>query len=98
MNRRTIIELGLAAIVLLLGYVAYRLLGTVIEQKVEQRVAEIGLTPNEVAANGPLPGDVSLYAKELACSEQLPTPGYYSSINGPRSPMRAAAACSHARP
>jgi hypothetical protein len=41
-----------------------------------------GLTSNEVAANGPLPGDVSLYGKELDCAEGLKTPGYYPSING----------------
>ena len=45
-------------------------------------VAKIGLTPNQIAANGPLPGDVSLYAKELACQQKIPTPGYYSSLNG----------------
>jgi hypothetical protein len=73
--------LGLA-ILALLALVAYRLLGPVIEKKVEQRVAQIGLSPNEVAANGPLPGDVRLYAKELACAEKQPTPGYYPSING----------------
>jgi hypothetical protein len=35
-----------------------------------------------VAANGPLPGDVNLYLKELACAEKTPTPGYFQSING----------------
>ena len=40
------------------------------------------LTANEAAANGPLPGDVGLYAEELGCAAALPTPGYYSSING----------------
>jgi hypothetical protein len=40
------------------------------------------ITSNEVAANGPLPGDVSLYLKELACAEKLPTPGYFPSLNG----------------
>jgi hypothetical protein len=39
------------------------------------------LTSNEVAANGPLPGDVALYEQELACAEKLATPGYYPSIN-----------------
>jgi hypothetical protein len=39
-------------------------------------------TPNEMAANGPLPGDVILYEKELRCSEGLSTPGYFSSLNG----------------
>jgi hypothetical protein len=38
-------------------------------------------TDNEKAANGPLPGDVSLYLDELACAEKTPTPGYSSSIN-----------------
>jgi hypothetical protein len=69
-------------VVVLLGYAAYRLLGTVIGAKVEQRAARIGLTPNQVAAHGPLPGEVSLYAKELACQQKIPTPGYYSSLNG----------------
>lgn len=39
------------------------------------------LTPNEVAAHGPIPGDVTLYAKELACQQKLPTPGYASFLN-----------------
>lgn len=65
---------GLVVIVLLAAAV-YLLLWPVITQKTEQRLADIGLTSNEVAANRPLP-------KELACAEALPTPGYYSSING----------------
>jgi hypothetical protein len=71
---------GLALLVLL-AVVAYRLLGTVIAPKVEERIDRIGLTSNEVAANGPLPGVVSLYAQEYACSQKLPTPGYYPSLN-----------------
>jgi hypothetical protein len=82
MKKSTIIKLAIAAFVVLLLVVAYRLLWTVIWPKAEHRISEIGLTPNEVAANGPLPGDVSLYARELACSEKLPTPGYYPSLNG----------------
>ena len=39
-------------------------------------------TPSEQATNGPLPGDLSLYATEQRCSEQLKTPGYYPSLNG----------------
>jgi len=39
-------------------------------------------TENERAANGPLPGDLSLYAKEFECCRRLPTPGYFSSLNG----------------
>ena len=82
MKKSTVIKLAAAVVVILLLIVAYRLLWTSVEPRVEQRIAEIGLTENEVAANGPLPGDVSLYAKELACAEGLPTPGYYPSING----------------
>jgi hypothetical protein len=82
MTRSRMFKLIGLVIVVLLGYAAYRLLGTVIGGKVEQQVAKIGLTSNEVAANGPLPGEVSLYAKELACQEKIPTPGYYSSLNG----------------
>lgn len=37
---------------------------------------------NLEAANGPIPGDVTLYAKELACQQTIATPGYYSSLNG----------------
>src|SRR5271165_226484 len=37
---------------------------------------------NFSAANGPLPGDVALIAKEAACIEGLKTPGYYPSMNG----------------
>ena len=70
------------AIVALLGFIAWRLGAPVVESKVEQAVAKIGLTANEIAANGPLPGNVTQYATELACSEKLPTPGYYPSING----------------
>jgi hypothetical protein len=70
------------ALIVLALIVGYRLFGTLIGAKVEGQVAKIGLTPNQVAANGPLPGDVSLYAKELACQQQIPTPGYYASLNG----------------
>jgi hypothetical protein len=73
---------GGLVVVVLLAVVVYRLLGTVIGAKVEQQVAKVGLTPNQVAAHGPLPGEVSLYAKELACQQKIPTPGYYSSLNG----------------
>jgi hypothetical protein len=35
-----------------------------------------------IAANGPIPGNLSLYAEEVACSKEQNTPGYYSSLNG----------------
>jgi hypothetical protein len=82
MTRSGILKLVGLGIVVVLAVAVYRLLGTVIGAKVEQQVAKVGLTSNEVAANGPLPGDVSLYAKELACQQKIPTPGYYSSLNG----------------
>lgn len=40
------------------------------------------LTSNMVAANGPLPGNLSLYAAEVECSAAQNTSGYYSSLNG----------------
>ena len=69
-------------VVVLLGVLVYRLFGPVIGAKVERRAERVGLTPDEVAANGPLPGDITLYATELACQQQTPTPGYYPSLNG----------------
>jgi len=82
MKKSAIIKLAVTAIVVLLAYAAYRLFWTAVEPKIELRLSQIGLTPNEVAANGPLPGDVTLYAQELACQQKIPTPGYYSSLNG----------------
>ena len=82
MKKSTVITAVAGAVVVIALIVAYRLLGPLIGAKVEEQVAKIGLTPNQVAAHGPLPGDVSLYAKELACQRKIPTPGYYSSING----------------
>ena len=38
-------------------------------------------TPNEVAANGPMPGDLRLIEKEWACVQELDTPGYFKSLN-----------------
>jgi hypothetical protein len=37
---------------------------------------------NFSAANGPLPGDLALVAREEACAQALKTPGYFQSING----------------
>jgi hypothetical protein len=82
MKKSTVIKLAVGAAIVLALVVGYRLLGTLIGAKVEQHAARIGLTPNQVAANGPLPGDVGLYAQELACQQKIPTPGYYSSLNG----------------
>ncbi len=61
--------------------VAYKLLWTTVQPKIEHRVSQLGLTENERAANGPLPGDVSLYEQELECCQGLKTPGYYPGLN-----------------
>lgn len=37
--------------------------------------------PGETAANGPFPGDVSLYEQELALAAMHTSPGYYPSLN-----------------
>jgi hypothetical protein len=82
MRKSSIFKWAGLAIVVILAIAVYRLLGPVIGAKVEQQVDKIGLTPNQIAAHGPLPGDVALYAKELACQQKILTPGYYSSLNG----------------
>ncbi len=82
MKRSTLFALVFAILVLLVALAAYRLLWTAVQPRLEHRLSQIGLTANEIAANGPLPGDVSLYEAELRCCEGLPTPGYYSSLNG----------------
>lgn len=38
-------------------------------------------SPNQIAASGPIPGDVGLYEKEFACAQATPTPGYFRSLN-----------------
>ena len=39
------------------------------------------MTPGELTAQGPIPGDVALYQKEFECSQALSTPGYFSGLN-----------------
>jgi hypothetical protein len=82
MEKSTIITLGVVIIVVVLGFIAYKLLWSAIQPKLEHRVAEIGLTENEKAANGPLPGDVSLYQKEFECCQNISTPGYFQTLCG----------------
>lgn len=82
MKKSTVITAVVGALIVLALIIVYRLGGTLVGAKVDEQIARIGLTPNQVAAHGPLPGDVSLYAKELACQNKIPTPGYYSSLNG----------------
>jgi hypothetical protein len=79
MKKSATISLFVGAVI---GIVGYKLLWTAVEPKIEHRLSEVGMTSNEVAAQGPLPGDLSLYDKELRASAALPTPGYYPSLNG----------------
>jgi hypothetical protein len=82
MSKRRIFAFAGVAVIAALGFAAWKLAGPIIAGKVEQQVARIGLSPNQVDANGPLPGEVSLYGAEWACSQALPTPGYFRSLNG----------------
>ena len=78
-GRRALKIIGVIILIFVLAAVYF--LWHIVTGKVEHRAGEIGLTANEIAANGPFPGDLSLYANELACQEKLPT-GYYPSLNG----------------
>jgi hypothetical protein len=69
MKKLAIVKLVSGAIILALS------------QSTPVNAGNIGHKSNELAANGPFPGEVGLYAKELACARKLPTPGYYSSLN-----------------
>jgi hypothetical protein len=65
----------------LLTVASILLTGTALHSNAQQHSFPADLTANEVAANGPLPGDVGLYGKEIACTDKLSTPGYYASLN-----------------
>ena len=52
-----------------------------IQPDVQQPSPKSSLSSNEIAANGPLPGDVGLYQKELAIAKKFTSPGYYPSLN-----------------
>lgn len=82
MKRHTVIKLVIVVVILLICVAAYKLFWTAIQPKMEHRIANIGVTANAKAANGPLPGEVSLYQKELECSQALLTPGYYPTLCG----------------
>jgi hypothetical protein len=73
---------GLVVVVALLVFAVAYLLWPRLTQKEQEKVAQAGLTSNEVAANGPLPGDVTAYSKQQACVAASPNPGYYHSLNG----------------
>jgi hypothetical protein len=56
--------------------------GNVIASTDNTTAATEPYTSNMLAANGPLPGNLSLYAEEVECSKALNASGYYSSLNG----------------
>ncbi len=72
MMRKRHIILALAVSILAMGAVS----------PAKQPPGEKSLTPNMKAANGPIPGDISLYANELAEAAKCASPGYYPSLNG----------------
>lgn len=47
----------------------------------QEPAATAELTPNEVAAGGPIPGDLSLFEKELELAARYTSPGYYPGLN-----------------
>jgi hypothetical protein len=65
------------AIVNLVAVVVIGALSHTIPASAEQT----GLTPNQIVAKGPIPGDVGLYKQEFACAQATPTPGYFQSLN-----------------
>lgn len=72
--RRVFFAAGVAA--LLLGFTV---VGTTAETASPEMPAP---TPNEIAANGPFPGELGTIMKEWECVQQLGTPGYFRSLNG----------------
>ncbi len=78
MNTSTRLRIAAFAVVPLIA--AGRTIGVSAPQA--HPVTGSALLPGEAAANGPLPGDVSLYPRELDCCEGLSTPGYFTSLNG----------------
>jgi len=81
MDRSTIIKLLIGLVIVLLFVIAYKFLWTTIQPKLGNKVKTIGLTDNEKAANGPIPGVVSLYQKEWDCCQNLEMPGYLKGLN-----------------
>lgn len=74
MTTRNILYLA-ASMALVLG-------GIVFHSHAQDGGATRKLTSNEIAANGPIPGEVGLYGQEWECCQELSTPGYFSSLNG----------------
>ncbi|MFI6010058.1 PQQ-binding-like beta-propeller repeat protein [Streptomyces sp. NPDC051243] len=83
-----VIKRFLAGIFVLLGVLALILVPTLTNLDAVPSLFRLlnqeasNVSASERAANGPLPGDLSLYAKEQSCSQGLKTPGYFPSLNG----------------
>ncbi len=81
MTKGKVIKWSLIILVVIALFVVYKLFWNIIEPKIEHKVSEIGLTENEKAANGPIPGIVSLYQEEWNCCQRLQMPGYLKGLN-----------------
>ncbi len=77
----------LAGIAILVGLLALILIpalstsSTVTEQFLPLQQAARNATESERFTVGPLPGDLSTYAKQQRCQERISTPGYWEAMN-----------------
>ena len=62
--------------------VALLQLVTVIHSTAQDTAPPTNLTKDEIAANGPLPGNLGKMVREWAQCQELDTPGYFKSLNG----------------
>ncbi len=81
MKKSKVIKWSVIVLVVIALFVVYKLFWNIIEPKIEHKVEQIGLTQNEKDANGPIPGDVSLYQEEWECAQSLIMPGYLKGLN-----------------
>lgn len=81
MTKGKIIKWSVIVLVVIALFVVYKLFWNIIEPKIEYKIEQIGLNESEKAANGPIPGDVSLYQEEWDCCQRLQMPGYLKGLN-----------------
>jgi len=73
MNKLYVSTVSVAATLLLAG--------ALLSPAAEEHAPQPKQTSNEAAANGPLPGDASLFENELRIAKKYTSPGYYPSLN-----------------
>lgn len=54
--------------------------GSTFTSSAQEPASKLEFTPNMQAANGPIPGDISLYEKEFAEAAEHTSPGYYPAL------------------